>query len=480
MGQFFQQEHFSDTQYAAFTETLYQQLQQLKELIDCGHLTDDTPSIGAELEMYLVDEGFVPKLINQQLIADINNPQLQPELNQYNLEFNLSPVNAKGSPFKAMETELSQVLALIQHHAERLNAAVLPIGILPTIRECDLDISCMTDLPRYRVLGRELAALRGEPFQINIHGQDTLQFSCSEVTLEGVNTSFQLHFKVPPDQFKDMFNTAQIITPLLVAIGANSPLCMGKRLWHESRIALFKQSIDSRIRDPQKWRQPARVSFGHGWLRDSAWELFAENVALYPPIIPLGSQQPFSELCMHHGTVWNWNRAVFEAQHGGHLRIEFRALPAGPTLVDMMANAAFAIGLTWALSEQVNTLITQLPFNYAEHNFYRAAQDGIAAKILWPHNKQHQLTERSVADVVAELLPTAEIGLKDLGIDEREISHLLSVIANRVGQHQNGASWQLQKLSQYQQRLPLNDALKHMLRDYLDNMNSGQPVVEWK
>ncbi len=485
MGQSFQQEAFSPAQYQEFVARLYRQLDEFKILLTDHALEHGEASIGAELEVYLIDKDFNPQLINQKIIAKANNPQLQEELNQYNMEFNLSPVMAKGSPFAAMEKELRSTMDSVQLIAEDMHTQAMAIGILPTLQHKDLERACMTDLPRYRVLTNAISALRGEAFKININGAESLQTSCSEVTLEGANTSFQLHLRVPQSRFKNMYNSAQLITPLLVAISANSPIFMHKKLWHETRIALFKQSIDSRLVHNGSWKHPPRVHFGNGWVREGPWELFAENVALYPPIIPVLSEsspnaKPFSELSMHHGTVWNWNRAVFEPGNDSHLRIEYRALPAGPTITDMLANAALAIGWTQALADDIDTFISKLPFAYAEHNFYRAAQQGLDAQILWPQSHQQKLQEVNITDVIHNLLPLAAEGLSQLKVDKNEIDRLLSVIEQRLAKKQTGAIWQLNKLAEYEQNHNREKSLNLMLSDYLNNMTKGDPVATWK
>src|SRR6185295_670300 len=156
------------------------------------------------------------------------------------------------------------------------------------------------------------------------------------------------------------------------------------RLWEETRVALFRQATDDR-RDPSvEWR-PARVSFGHGWVRHGALELFAESVLQHAPLLPIASDEDararvragdvpeLVELRLHQGTIWRWNRAVYDPTAGGHLRIELRALPAGPSLPDMLANAAFLLGLTLALAPDAERLVTALTFGQARLNFYAAA-----------------------------------------------------------------------------------------------------------
>jgi gamma-glutamyl:cysteine ligase YbdK (ATP-grasp superfamily) len=482
MGQFFEQESFSSAEHSIFKQRLQKQLQDLRSLLAEPRFSDQSCSIGAELEMYLVNDNGDPVPCNTQLMSIVNHPQLQEELNKFNLEFNLSPVDAAGNPFEKMETELKQMLKSLDPAAQQLNARVVSIGILPTLKNEHLQRQFMTDLPRYRALTQQLSNSNGEPFSIDINANESLQTTCDEVTLEGANTSFQVHLKVPSNRFAAMFNAAQLITPLVLALAGNSPTFLGKRLWQETRIALFKQSIDNRIHSVTQWRQPARVSYGQGWLRQGAWELFSESVALYPPLLPLLSEQldKFDELRMHHGTVWPWNRAVFEPDPGAHLRIEYRTLPAGPTVIDMLANAALAIGWTVALADQIEDYLVKLPFQYAEYNFYRAAQQGLDAEILWPQAKQHNLTEVPAHQVIESLLPLAAEGLAKIGVASKEISRLMNVIEQRLATKQTGARWQLNCLDKYLQTHDKETAFRLMLNDYITKSRQGQPVAQWQ
>ena len=319
---------------------------------------------------------------------------------------------------------------------------------------------------------------------ININGKDPLQASCDSVATEGANTSLQVHLKLPADKFAAFYNSAQLTTPLVLGLAANSPLLFGHELWQETRIALFKQSIDCRPNLVTEWRQPTRVTFGQGWVRQGAYELFAENVGLYPAIMPLLEDDQedslkFKELCLHHGTVWPWNRAVYGAGPEPHLRIEFRALPSGPTVKDMVANAALTIGWAVGLESHIDELLARLPFQYAEHNFYRAAQLGMEAKILWPLAEQTTLSEQPLVQVAEKLLPIARDGLAALGVDTNEIDEYLGIIQQRIERRQNGSKWQLAALGRYGQKGSRDKALKHMLRDYIDHYQSGKPVANW-
>lgn len=481
MGQQLNKDSFTPADHVEFRKRLNSQLEALRPIINKAGFSSGPASFGAELELYIINNQSLPCAKSEYLLRKMDHPLLTEELNQFNLEINLSPVAAKGTPFQNMAEELAPIYKQLKHQASHLGSNIATIGILPTLNSSHLHRDYITDMPRYRALTNELTSLKGEPFLVDINGEDSLKMTCDEVTLEGANTSFQVHLKVPADRFANLYNAAQLTTPLVLALSGNSPTFLGQRLWNETRIALFKQSIDNRIPGLTKWRQPARVSFGHGWVRKGAFELFAENVALYRPLMPyiFENNPPFAELCLHHGTVWSWNRAVFDPGKNQHLRIEYRYLPAGPTTIDMMANAAFAIGLTQALSHETDELLARLPFQYAEYNFYRAAKHGLSTNIIWPQSTQHGLRESAVTDVIASLLSKAADGLSELAVDSGEINQLMTVIEKRLSTRQTGSQWQLKRLAQYNTKYNKETSIQYMLRDYLDNSENGTEVASW-
>jgi hypothetical protein len=243
--------------------------------------------------------------------------------------------------------------------------------------------------------------------------------------------------------------------------------------------------------DRYSWREPARVNFGQGWARRGAAELFREVVRIYPPLLPVcsdlspleeiaaGITPSLAELRLHQSTVWLWNRPIYDNVDGGHLRIEMRALPAGPTAVDMVANAAFLIGLAEGVRPQLEELLPALPFLKAEYNFYRAAQHGLEAKLLWPNLGQAGYQEQGVAEIIERVLPLAQAGLDTIGVTEVESRRYLGVIEQRLRQRQTGSSWQRARLEQLRRTLPLHDALHQLLEEFMVHSAANQPVAEW-
>ena len=441
--------------------------------------------------MYLVDDSGRPAFLNQEILARSTDPQLTLELNRYNLEYNLSPYAITDSPFRRTEQEIERKLSEVRAIAADMGARVVPIGILPTLDQADFGGHCVTDRNRYHALVAQLIERRGSAFHIDINGEDPLQLEMADITLEGANTSFQVHHRVNPADYADTFNAVQVVSPLGLAIGANSPTLFGHALWQETRIPLFKQSIDTRIRDRYKWAEPARVHFGHGRVRRGAFELFNQTVRLNPPLLPICSDESaarqlaagqvpsLAELKLHQSTVWLWNRPIYDEADGGQLRVEMRALPAGPSAIDMVANAALMIGLAEGIRPQINELLPALPFHMAEYNFYRAAQHGLDARLVWPEVDQYGCVEQPVADIIERKLPLAKQGLLSIGVDAQECEHYLGIIERRLATRRTGAHWQMEMLRRLESDGNREQALHRMLEAYIRNSYDNAPVAGW-
>ena len=482
---------FSEGDFSEFSSRLRANLQAMEILLDRPGFGDGDLSFGAELELYIINNDGRPLHINQEILAALNDPQLTLELNRYNLEYNFNPALIKDSCFSATQEEALAAIAKINNCAKQWGGQVVPIGILPTLEQSDTGYHAMTPLPRFEAITSELTDIRGGPFTIAIEGDETLQLAMDDVTLEGANTSFQVHLRVPPSEFADFYNAVQLVTPLVVAMAANSPTLFGHRLWQETRIPLFKQSIDCRPNDSLH-PIPARVNFGNHWIRNGAYELFAEAALLYRPILPdcseedsvaiakAGGTPQLHELRLHQGSIWLWNRPVFDPIDGGHLRIELRSFPAGPSIVDMLANAALAIGLAKLMQPMIRELLPAIPFTYCTANFYRAAQKGLDAELFWPSLKQNQPEYFAVPEILEKLLPRIPEQLSSMGFIESDFDPLLKVIEERLASRQTGAQWQLNKLKELRESMHKRDALTAMVQEYQANSAANIPVARWR
>jgi len=491
MGLEIARDRFSEEDYRRFAERLQVSLEVLEEVLARPGFGAGPPTIGAELEFFLAGADGRPVPQNRAIVEAARHRLLTIETDRFNLECNTSPFPFAGRPFLALERELEEALGAARQVAAAHGGRVVAIGILPTFRPEDLDPAALSDSPRYRALSAGLRRVRRVPFEMQIDGVESLRVSCDDCTYEGANSSWQIHLKVPPADFARVYNAAQIAIAPVLAVSGNSPTFLGRQLWEETRIALFRQAVDDRAdaHPVDDWR-PARVSFGHGWARRGAWELLAESVAQHPPLIPLVCDEDpraaarsgapsLLELRLHHGCVWHWNRAVYDSAGGGHVRIEMRPLPAGPSMVDMMANAAFLLGLTLALAPEVDRLLPRLTFGQARRNFYQAARHGLAAELLWPAATPPSPSPRRAGELALALLPEAQAALCRAGVDAAEAERLLAVIAARIGAGQTGARWQVRTLAALSARRSREEALAAMLEHYIARSAEGAPVHQW-
>lgn len=489
MGREIDRDTFDESDYVAFSDRLDESLAVLGEVITEPGFGSGPATIGAELELALIDAACRPMPSNEAVRLSAADPRVALELLRFNMELNASPVMLAGRPFAALEEELDLLLGRVGQAAARYGGRVAIIGILPTIGFADLSQSMITDAARYRALGNGLRRLRSSSFRIQISGADQLDLVSDDVAIEGANTSFQVHLRVAPADFGRIYNAVQLATTAALAVAGNSPTFLGRRLWDETRVALFKQSVEDRPAGPR--RQHARTSLGTGWLRGGAAELFAQSVHYHQPLLPVvaesrlrdaapaGLAPPLDELRLHLSTVWPWNRAIYDPAEGGHLRIEMRALPAGPTVIDMVANAAYLIGLSLWVADQDERWTYALPFERAHHNFYQAAQHGLAAQLTWPAWKPDQTRTVTAYDLVAESLPAARQGLLTAGVATAEADRLLAVIAARAASGQTGAAWQRAALGASAAGRQPEEALAVMLNRYLQHSATGQAVHTW-
>jgi len=491
MGLAIDRERFDPGDYRRFEQRLEDCLVALERLLERPGFGTGPATVGAELELFLVDGQGRALPLNQVVRAETADPRVVLEIDRFNLELNLTPAPLIGRPFAAFASELDQALGIVRRAAAWHGGRIAMVGILPTLRPEDLQLAAISDAARYQALNNGLRRLRQEPFRIRIDGDDPLELAADDVGLEGANTSFQLHLRVDPDRFASYFNAAQLATAPVLAVAGNSPTFLGHRLWQETRVALFKQAVDDRDATGRSSRRVSRVAFGTGWNTTGAYELLEESVRLHEPVLPvLGPERPLDqldaggvpaldELRLHQSTVWRWNRAIYDPAEGGHVRIELRALPAGPTVADMCANAAFALGLTLALAADADTWVPRVAFQQAHHNFYRAAQLGLRAELAWPLGAGGRVVTIPADQLIQRLLPAAHQGLEDAGVLPEEVDELLAVIEARAAAGQTGAVWQRRTLAALEPQLGREQGLAATLERYLELQGTNVPVHTW-
>ena len=446
-------------------------------------------SFGLEIELNLTDEAGDPAMANAAVLEAIADPDFQTELGQFNVEINVAPRLLGGTVFVDLERDARASLNNAEEHARRVGAHMMIIGILPTVTAEHLHAESFSANPRYALLNEQIFAARGEDLEIAIAGVERLSTHADTIAPEAACTSVQLHQQVEPEAFARHWNAAQAMAGVQVAVAANSPFFYGKELWRETRIALFEQATDTRPEELKAQGVRPRVWFGERWIT-SIFDLFEENVQYFPALLPLcddedpmetlerGDVPRLSELRLHNGTVYRWNRPIYDVvREQPHLRVENRVLPAGPTVVDIMANAAFYYGLLRVLAEDERPVWSQMSFSAAEENFHAGAREGIEARVYWPG-----LGELPVAELVLRrLLPLADEGLGRWGIDGAVRDRLLGIIERRCVTLRNGASWQSELFHHLYDARAMDrlEALRQMTVRYREHMHSNQPVHEW-
>src|SRR4051812_34507494 len=446
-------------------------------------------SVGLEIELNLTEATGDPAMANAHVLELVSDPDFQTELGQFNVEINIAPRILEGTTFSELETAVRASLNHAEEQSRKAHAHMMIIGILPTLTEKDLDYDALSANPRYKLLNEQIFAARGEDLQISITGVERLSTFAGTIAPEAACTSVQLHQQVGPEVFAAHWNAAQCIAGIQLAVGANSPFFFGRELWREARIALFEQATDTRPEELKAQGVRPRVWFGECWIT-SIFDLFEENVRYFPALLPVceaedpvevvarGDIPQLHELKLHNGTIYRWNRPVYDVVRGRpHVRVENRVLPSGPTVVDILANAAFYYGLVRTLADEERPIWSQMSFSAAEENFHAGARDGIDARLYWPGVGEVPAVEL----VLRRLLPMAYRGLDRWGIDPADRDRLLGIIERRCVTHRNGATWQAAQFHRlYEDQHPARpDALREMPLRSREHMHSNEPVHDW-
>jgi gamma-glutamyl:cysteine ligase YbdK (ATP-grasp superfamily) len=476
MGEEIKTWHFKEVDFQKFSEKLKEETSLVKRWFAEKSFSYEGPMVGFELEAWLVDKNFNPSPVNDTLIKSVRDPAVVHELSRFNVELNSSPHGLRGQVFSQLRKELENLWQDCVNGAAKLSAEVIMIGILPTLKSGDLNLKNMSPSQRYRALNEQVLLQRGgKPLTLDIHGEDDLQMTHDNVMLEATATSLQIHVDLPPARAHRYYNAALILSAPMVALAANSPFLFGKRLWDETRVPVFEQAVSvNEFRDQEDY-PVGRVTLGTGYVKESLWEMFQENLERYPPLLPILYDEPAERLRhfnLHNGTIWRWNRPLIRLGDDGsrHLRLEHRVAAAGPSILDVIANIAFFTGALRSYAHQRKSPESCISFSQARENFYQAAREGFDAKIRWLDNRKICIRDL----LLEELIPAAKEGLKALEVDGEEIAHYLQrIIRERVRSGQNGATWQRNFLREH------GGDFYALAKSYVHQQGEGGPVHEW-
>jgi hypothetical protein len=475
MGQEINTTYFSQADFDAFYDHLDEETKTLEQLIKQQLCSQKPPVAGFEIEAWLVNDEMNPMACNQAFLKTFNNPLATTELAQFNIELNNQPLALKNNALSRLHQELDNTWKSACQAATNINANLLMIGTLPTLQQSDLTLSNMSPLKRYQALNDQILHLRGEPLQLAITGKETLSIQHDDVMLEAATTSFQIHLQSPLDMAHHYYNAAVIASAPMVGISANAPYLFGKDLWCETRIPLFEQAIEVGGYDGAAHGPTRRVSFGTQYARHSIMEFFQINLDHFPILLPMHFDQTVTQLehlRLHNGTIWRWNRPLvgFDDDGTTHIRIENRVVPAGPTIIDSIANAAFFYGLTKQLCDSAVQPQPKIAFSQAKDNFYMSARNGLDASIIWLDGKKHRLKQL----IESELIEMAYRGLEKLKIDDSDAATYLEIIRQRNVTGQTGCQWQRNYIQQ------TGNNFNAMTAAYYQHQQTGQPVHTWE
>jgi len=469
-----------------FMRSLLDDIDALKKLIEGGGIESGIRRVGAELEMFLIDRARRPAPIAMEVLARADDARLTTELARFNVEANTAPQIFGGGCLSLLERELSELVQKVRRAAEAENADVILTGILPTLELADLSLANMSPKPRYFALNEAMKRLQRGGFRVHIKGLDELDVTHDNVMLESCNTSFQIHFQAGAEEFAQLYNLAQAVTAPVLAAAVNSPTLLGQRLWHETRVALFQQSIDARSSAQMMRGARPRVTFGEQWLDDSVIEIFREDVARFHVVLadaeetgelPEDGLPRLAALRLHNGTVYRWNRPCYGIHDGkAHLRVENRVLPAGPTIIDQVANAAFYYGLMAAMQDEYGRIEEKMDFDDAKANFFAAARHGLQAQFTWVHGRTY--TAGSL--ILDHLLPLAREGLKKQSVLPQDIERYLTVLEDRVKSGRTGSQWMHVSLAGMAGRGTRDTRLRTLTGAILARQKQGDPVHTWE
>ncbi len=470
----------------AFIQHLLNDIRALELMLAQNLIESDINRIGSEQEFCLVTDNWRPAKNAGDILRTINDDHFTTELARYNLEINLDPVELKGNCFTQMEAQLRALLKKANVAAAQHGSRVVTTGILPTISKNELEFDYMTPNPRYWALNDVMKELRGADFNLYLTGVDDLFLTHDSVLFEACNTSFQMHLQVSPDDFIASYNWAQAIAGPVLGLCTNSPLLLGRELWSETRIALFRQSIDSRSSSYALKDQQARVTFGDSWATGTIADIFKNEIARYKVLLfreidthsleelEKGNMPKLQALMLHNGTIYRWNRACYGVGGGkAHVRLENRYIPSGPTISDEMANFTFWVGLMMGRPPECDDLPAIMDFRDAKSNFIKAARTGKESVLHW---MGRQISVRDLALEV--LLPMAWDGLRKAGIDEEDISRSLNIIEQRAASF-TGSQWTIRNYRRLRAYTKQDDALVALTRKIYENQQANTPVHQW-
>jgi hypothetical protein len=480
----------------------------VKSELRSGAFDNHQSIVGFEYEFYAVDDGrwtrdreggSAPALtrVPRRLLELIG---FEKELGLHNAEMTTSPQPLNAHGLEAQESEvrarLEAALNCTRTEGMRLVSdglwTVPPAG--ETAREYLTDsievggvriATNMSDAVRYHAMANGPTA----PDRFVLEAPH-VRLEAETVMPESLITSIQPHYQVAhAADLPAYFNYALRVAGPLLALGVNSPFfppdlygdapaeAIVADGWDEHRVAVFESVMNSG--DLRKVRFPRDLD-----TVEEAVDRVVEDATMVPMPVSRGDRfdDRFATLRRKHGTFWRWVRPVFDGatRSAANARIEFRLLPAQPTVRDSVAFQAAYAGLLESLTTREHPVADQ-DWEVAKENFYAAMREGLASDQRWITNAGEETTD--AAALYEDLFAHAADGLRSAGLADDEVDYYLDPLRERAARGRTPADW---KRDAVRERLAdgadLTDAITGMQRTYIarqeETLLSGT-FVEW-
>ena len=481
---------FTGEQRREFMRALLHDLRALELMLDEGRFEEGVARIGAEQEMFLVDRACHPAGASLAMLERLKDPHFTTELGTFQLEMNLDPQEFTGDCLGSLERPARGPRRARALAAHELGLEIVLTGILPTIRKSDLGLENMVPLARYKALNDATTRLRGEAYYIHINGIDELRTQHDSVMVEACNASFQMHLQVGAKDFANAYNVAQVLAGPVLAAATNSPLLFGRRLWAETRIALFQQAVDSR--NPSQAREMApRVTFGNRWVEKSVVELYQEDIARFRALVGTDlDEDPLAVLA--RGRRARAQGAAPPQRHD--LPLEPRLLrhhqrQAAPAHREPRAavrpehrstrsrTRAFWLGLMSALTHKYAD-ITQGDRVRAREDELRRRRAPRARRAL--HLARRRGGARADADRRQARCRSPPRGSTAVGVAAADRDRYLGVIERRVRSGRTGSRWMLFSLAAMKDHGTQGERLNALTMATIARQRAARPVADWE
>ncbi|MFC4541972.1 hypothetical protein ACFO5R_08540 [Halosolutus amylolyticus] len=484
-----------------FRESAHEDADVIRDAIEDGVFDNPQAIVGLEYEFYAVkSDDCALRRVPRRLLELIG---FEKELGLHNAEMTTSPqpLNAHGLAAQESEVKARLQTALDVTSSERMRLVSDGLWTIPPEGEdattyltdsverttiaadgTERSIRVATNMSgsaRYHAMANtdraEAAGMRIEAPHVSLEADTVMP--------ESLITSIQPHYQVPhATDLPDYFNYALRIAGPLLALGVNSPFfppdCYDADAtaedvlrdgWSEHRISVFETVLN----DPTTGEGKVRFPHDLGSV-DDALDRIATDDTIVP--MPVEAGERFDDRFPHfrrkHGTYWRWVRPVFggPTRSAANARIEFRPIPAQPTVRDSVAFLAAFAGLVESLTRLEHPVL-ELDWQIARENFYAAMRDGLDADIDWITNDGKETTDRLA--LYEDLLAHAEDGLTNRGLSEEEAAKYLYPLRRRVRQNVTPASWKREQVREaIDDGADLADAITTMQRRYVETQST--------